>query len=122
MLNFLSKLTKLSLLLLIPFNILLSQTLNLQMTPSEKTQFGFNFEKQFYDNDIEMSALSGVYQLYIDIPVSSKFNIIGNIPFINTSYEVDYGYGRYNYDENGLGNIFIGMQTNPDIVDNRRSI
>ncbi len=117
-----SKSVKMYLLFLIPFNIMFSQTLNLQTIPSEKTQFGIIFDRALYNSDITLSTLSGVYQLYLNIPVSSKFNIFGNIPFINTSYEVDYGFGDYDYDKNGFGNIFIGMQTNPEAGDNGRSI
>lgn len=121
--NLIIQVIKLFLILLIPFNILVAQSLNLQMSPSDKTQLGLNFDKPYYNSDFDLSTLSGVFQLHVNIPVSSKFNIIGNIPFINSSYEVDYGYGgNYSYDENGLGNIFIGMQTNPEIVDHRRSI
>jgi hypothetical protein len=120
--SFISTSVKVYLLFLISFNIVYSQTLNLQTIPSKKNQFGFSFDRALYNSDITLSALSGVYQLYLNIPVSSKFNIIGNIPFINTSYEVDYGFGNYDYDKNGFGNIFIGMQTNPEAIDNRRSI
>ena len=122
MISMISKSIKLYLLFLIPLNIIFAQTLNLQMIPREKKQFGFSFDRQIYDSDISLSTLSGVYQLYVNLPVSAKFNIIGNLPFVNTSYEVDYGFGKYNYDKNGLGNLFIGMQTNPEIIDNKRSI
>ena len=117
-----SKAVKVYLLFFIPVNVMLSQTLNLQQIPSKKTQIGFSFDRPVYNSKISLSALSGVYQLSLNVPASSKFNIIGNIPFVNTSYEVDYGYGNYDYDKNGFGNIFIGMQTNPEILDNRRSI
>ena len=69
-----------------------------------------------------MSTFSGVYQLYLDIPVSSKLNIVGSIPLIVTSYSINYGFGEYNYSENGLGNVFLGIQTNPESIDNRKNI
>jgi hypothetical protein len=102
--------------------MLSAQTLNLQTIPSDKKQFGFIFNKAFFSNNTNMSTLSGVYQLYVNIPVSSKLNIIGNIPYINTSYDIDYGFGRFSFSEHGFGNIFIGMQTRPNIMENQRSI
>ncbi|MCW8850703.1 MAG: hypothetical protein OQJ81_12045, partial [Melioribacteraceae bacterium] len=86
MISLISKSTKVFLLLFVPLNIMFSQTLSLQPSPTEKKQFGLNFDRPFYNSDISLSALSGVYQLYLNVPVSSKLNMIGNIPFINTSY------------------------------------
>jgi hypothetical protein len=116
------KLIQLFLFSLIPLNINLSQSLNLQTFPNVDKQFGFSFDKPFYTHDNNYSELSGVYQLYINTPISSKLNLIGNIPFINISYENDYGFGNYEFSENGLGNIFFGMQTNSDFTDNSRTI
>ena len=113
------------------FSILLnnagySQKLNLLMTPSEKNQFAFSFDKPFFDGDDITSTLTGVYQLYCNIPISSKFNLIGTVPFINFSYQQDYYFYNQNYhidySENGVGNIFIGMQTRPELNDGRGSV
>lgn len=116
---------KLNLFYLLSFlitNVLSAQTLNLQTIPGNKMQFGFSFNKPFYSENSNMSTSTGVYQLYFNIPVSSKLNIIGSIPYINTSGDIDYGFGKFNYSENGLGNIFIGLQTVPGIRENRKSI
>lgn len=107
---------------LLIFNTLCAQTFDLQSIPSDKKQFGVSYNRPFYKNSFDISTFSGVYQLSMNIPVSSKLNIIGNIPFIATSYSINYGYGEYNYSENGLGNIFIGMQTNIKPIDNKKSI
>jgi len=48
--------------------------------------------------------------------------MIGSVPFISTKYEIDYGLIKYKYDKSGFGNIFIGAQTNPGIMDNGKSI
>lgn len=110
------------LILLISPGILFAQTINFQTIPSDKMQFGFSFDKPFYPHNTNMSVLSGVYQLSFNIPVSSKLNMIGSVPFISTKYEIDYGLIKYKYDKSGFGNIFIGAQTNPGIMDNGKSI
>lgn len=100
---------------------ILSQTLNSQLTPSNKIQFGLNYNKPFYSNN-SLSFSSNVYQISVNIPVSSKFNIIGNIPHINISYETNFNNVNNKYNDNGFGNIFIGLETNPEILNDRRSI
>jgi len=67
------------------------------------------------------TTLSGVYQLSFNIPLSSKLNITGNIPYISSDYEIDYGYYTYKYDRNGIGNIFVGVQTNPGTIEDSKS-
>jgi hypothetical protein len=102
----------------ISLDFLSAQTLNLQNIPSDKMQFGFSFSKPFYSDDFDVSTLSGAFELSGNIPVSSRLNIIGNFPFINTSYD----FGNYKYERSGIGNIFIGIQTNPNTIDNGKSI
>ncbi len=116
------KINLLYLLMFTTLNILSAQTLDLQTIPNNKIQFGFNFNKAFYTSHTDMSASSGVYQLYVNIPVSSKLNIIGDIPYLNTSYDINYGFGEFSYSENGFGNIFVGIQTKPKMMDDKRSI
>lgn len=101
-----------------------AQTINLQTVPSEKTQIGISFDKPSYGGDVKTSTLTGIYQLFIDVPISSKFNLISNFPVINISTEYDLGYDgrKYKYEASGAGNIFIGLQTHPAAVENKRSI
>ena len=103
-------------------SVLSAQTLDLQTIPNNKKQFGLSFNKAFYTSHTDMSALSGIYQLFVNIPVSSKLNIVGNIPYINTSYKINYGFGKFSSSENGIGNIFVGLQTKPEILENQRSV
>jgi hypothetical protein len=102
-------------------DILSAQTLDFQTIPNNRMQFSFSFKKTFYSTNRDMSTFSGVYQLNANIPVSSKLNIIGNIPYINTSFDIDYPFGHYSYSRSGLGNIFLGLQTKPQIMESRRS-
>jgi hypothetical protein len=100
----------------------LSQTINLQSLPTDNTHIGLTFDKAFYDGNNNYSLFSGVFQLFANTPISENLNLYGNIPFINMSYEKDFPFGNYEYSENGLGNIFIGLQTNSDISYNNRTI
>ncbi|MCK9212702.1 MAG: hypothetical protein M0P61_17880 [Ignavibacteriaceae bacterium] len=112
------------LLVIIPLNVHVAQTLNLQAIPNEKTQIGISFDKPSYGSVVKTSTLSGIYQLFIDVPISSKFNLLSNFPVINISTEYDLGYGgrKYKYEASGAGNIFVGLQTHPPVVENGRSI
>ncbi len=111
-----------SLIVFFAIDFLSAQTVNYQIMPSDKIQLGFNFDKTFYSENMQISALSGVYQLYFNFPVSSKLNLNIDVPFSYLKSEYNTGYGVYNYDRKGIGNIFIGLQSNPIAVDNRRSI
>ncbi len=96
-------------------NFISAQTLGLKAIPTDEMQFGFNFNKSFYSHYDNVSAFSGLFELNWNIPLSSKLNIVGEIPYINTNYETNYSFGNYNYNfkysRNGIGNIFVGMQT-----------
>ncbi len=104
------------------FNILYAQKLEFQLISSDQKQFGFSFNKVFYSDNLNMSTFSGVYQLFLDIPVSSKFNIIGTIPYITTSYHNLGFFGSYDYSASGFGNLFVGLQTNNKAVDYKKSV
>jgi len=98
-----------------------AQTFNLQNIPSEKTQFGLRFDKAFYSDEYNYSTLSGVYELNLDIPLSRKLNLIASVPYIHTSFQADYFVESGGYEEGGLGNIFIGLQTKPESPEDSRS-
>jgi len=100
-------------------NVCLSQTINLQTVPDSTKQFGISFDKIFFLNNYsKMSLFSGVYQIYFNIPISSKWNLISSIPYINASYEIDNYWGKYTYSKKAFGNIFIGIQTKKKIINN----
>ncbi|MBU0474476.1 MAG: hypothetical protein KKF62_09960 [Bacteroidetes bacterium] len=110
------------LLMFLSINICLAQTINLQTLPDTTKQFGFSFDKTFYSSNYNMSAFSGVYQVYLNIPISSKLNLISSIPYINTNYDFETSWWKYHYEKQGIGNIFIGIQTNKKIINNSRSV
>jgi hypothetical protein len=97
-----------------------AQTFCFQSLPKDRPQLGCRFLHPFFDApDIDLSAVSGIYELYANIPVSPRINLVGSIPFITMKYE--YPRSEYGYDESGMGNIHIGMQYHPAAGDNRSS-
>jgi len=99
-----------------------AQTLDMQSIPANKVQIGLNYDKGFYSDRYDFSTSSGIIGLSLNIPVSSKFNLISYIPFINSSYKINNYFGPALRHERGLGNIFIGLQSNRMPVNNNRSI
>jgi len=110
------------LLMFFSINVCSAQTINLQTMPDSTKQFGLSFDKTFFSSNYDMSMLSGVYQIYLNIPISSKLNLISSIPYINTNVEIDSYWGKRTFEENGFGNIFVGIQTNKKLINNSRSV
>jgi hypothetical protein len=111
------------LLLIISTKFISAQTFNFQSIPNDKKQFGLTFDRPFYSDGIVDYSVS-IYQIYINIPVSTKFNILTNVPFVHANYEFNatpYN-SDFNFNKSGLGNIFVGLQTNPETVNNRKSV
>ncbi len=104
------------------FNFLYSQTFDLQYIPKDEKQFGLSYYRTFYKNSPYISTSTSVYQLYLDVSVGSKLNLIGDIPYISTSYSANYGFSEGSYYANGLGNIFIGLQSNLSSGENSKNI
>jgi len=103
-------------------NGLHAQTFNLQSLPSNKSKFNIRFLKPYFASDFESSTMSGVYELSFNIPISTEMNLISTIPYSSYNLEANFGLWKYKFKEHGFGNIFIGAQTNPEIIDNKNSI
>lgn len=110
------------LIMILVSNMPSAQTIDFQSVPSDKIQFGLSFDKPYYDGDVDVSTFTGVYQFSLNVPISSKFNLIGNIPYVSIKYEVDNFWGDYSYSKNGIGNIFVGLQTTTGINNPAKSI
>ncbi len=117
-----ARIIKTILLLFFLSNILSAQTFDMQSLPSDQSQLGLRFLRPYFDSDRGLSTFSGVYELTANMPVTSNWNILTSIPYITTSINKDYGFFKYKFDESGIGNIFIGMQRNPETIDSKRSV
>ncbi len=80
-----------------------AQSFILENPSTDKTSFGFRYLRPFFEGSSELSFLSGVYDFSVSIPVGSKMNIVGSIPFVTMG-------GELTETESGIGNIYIGVQ------------
>ncbi len=84
-----------------------AQTFFFQSLPKNETQLGLRYLRPNFKNElVNYSTYSGVYDLSLNTPLSSKYNFVFSIPYIAANYE---GYGS----QSSIGNIYIGLQTRP---------
>jgi len=81
-----------------------AQSFILENPPIDKTRFEFRYLRPFFEGSSELSFLSGVYDFSVSIPVGSKMNIIGSIPFV-----IMGGDWLGTETQSGIGNIYIGL-------------
>ncbi len=117
--NILGKVSLLFLVMFVAIDFSFAQTFDFQSIPSSKMHFGFSLHRPSYQRMSDISFLSGVFQLKANIPITSKINIVGEIPYVNISYETNYGFGTYKYERMGFGNVFVGVQLNPESVESK---
>ncbi len=80
-----------------------AQSFLLENPPTDKTRFEFRYLRPFFEGSSDLSFLSGVYDLSVCIPVSSKLNVVSSLPFVTMGIE---GIKT----ESSIGNIYIGLQ------------
>ncbi len=83
------------------WNISIGQSFNLEPSASDKTLVGLKasfpgFKESYYYN---VKAMSGTYTLYSAIPISEKWSLYAEIPFIVSKDDYE--------SETGLGNILV---------------
>lgn len=108
-----------------PLNFNFAQTLGLENSPSDNIKIDFRFEKTTFNNsNFDYSNFSGTYNLSLNIPISSKFNLKSTIPVEHIKYTSKSSYSSRDrkVDQTEIGNIFLGLQTNNEILNNRRTI
>ena len=81
-----------------------AQTFMLQNEPKDKSQFEVRYLRPYFDHDDDMSTFSGVYDFSFNIPVSSKINMVGSLPYTTISFDDEDS-------ESAIGNIYLGIQT-----------
>jgi hypothetical protein len=86
------------------FTSISAQNFLFQTMPTNKPQLGLKFMRPNFKRGLDLSLLSGAYDLYFNIPVNSKINIVGSLPFATFSAKDEDS-------ESGIGNIYVGFQT-----------
>ena len=83
-----------------------AQNLLFQTMPKDKPQLGLRFMRPKFEEDIDLSLLSGTYDLCLNIPISPKLNLVGSLPYTTFSAKGEDS-------ESGIGSIYVGIQTKP---------
>lgn len=100
------------------FSILSAQTVNMQTLPKDQTVVGLKFEKPMFKNSTGVSFPTGVYNFSLNLPVSDGLNLYAVLPLNLMSVE----YMGMSDSEEALGNLFVGLQTNSEIVNDKKTV
>ncbi|NIO27670.1 MAG: hypothetical protein GTO29_03850 [Candidatus Latescibacteria bacterium] len=97
-----------------------AQNVLLQSIPTSKSQITLRYLRPYFGDEYsprnyDLSRFSGIYDLSCNLPVSSDINFIYSLPVIVYHARRDpsiYPFAsiRSTYKENGIGNIFLGLQ------------
>jgi hypothetical protein len=101
--------------LILLLNSTQAQNVLLQSIPEDKLQFGLRYLRPNFDWYNDLSAFSGIYDLSVNIPFSSRINLVSSISF--TTLATEYGDS-----ENGIGNVYIGLQSRGKAASGKQSI
>jgi len=94
------------------FSSLSAQTFMLQNEAKDKSQFGVRYLRPYFDDSEGLSTFSGVYDFSFNIPVSSKINLVGSLPYTTISIDDEDS-------ESGIGNVYLGIQTRSELSDGK---
>jgi len=101
--------------LILKTNYMSAQTFLFQNLPKEKSQISLRYMRPFYENGADLSFFSGIYDLSVNAPLSESYNFIGSIPFLTFNSEATEA-------KNGVGSIFLGLQTHWGFKNNGGSV
>jgi hypothetical protein len=91
-----------------------AQSLLMRDVPRDETRFDLRFMHPHFKGGERLSALSGVYDLSFDAPVSGRLNLVGRLPVMRFTFGEDQR-------ETGFGNVYLGVQTRA-APDDRRAL
>ena len=100
------------------FNSAAAQTFLFQSLPKDRPQVGCRYLHPYFDSPgLDITGISGVFDLYGNIPLTPKINLIGSVPFMTMNYETPWAKDE----KSDIGNIDIGMQYRLQAADNKSS-
>jgi hypothetical protein len=100
--------------LLLFYNILLSQSFYLQSTPGYDYQIGMCVIHPFLIKEYDQSIAEGNYDLYCNLSLNHELSFVSSIPIIYYSGDPNKNVG--------FGNIYLGVQTQYKKFINRGSV
>jgi hypothetical protein len=80
-----------------------AQTNLFEKIPGETAQFNLRFMRPSFSQDADLSALSGIYDLMVNVPIDDGWSGAASLPYIASSF----GEGG---SQNGIANIYLGVQ------------
>jgi len=90
-----------------------AQNFVMQGAAGEKARIGMRFMHPNFSNDffnLDLSTFSGAYDLWLNVPLSGKLNLVGSIPL--NAFSADRFDG-----ETSIGDIYVGVQTRSSSAD-----
>ena len=69
--------------------------------------------KPSFKNDYYGSSAGEIFGLTLDMPVSRRFNIIGQLPYSRVRWEWEYWGHKESHNESAIGNLYLGLKTRP---------
>ncbi len=94
----------------------MGQNLYMHPLPQETIRIDAKYLRPFFTQDanVEMKTMSGLYDFLVNMPMVKNFNLYADIPIIFQAYD-DRTHGS------GIGNIYVGLHSRPDSLDNNYS-
>ncbi|HGY56602.1 MAG TPA: hypothetical protein ENK44_12910 [Caldithrix abyssi] len=89
-----------------------TQTVMLHNLPGNSTSFSVKFQHPFFTRT-GSPLYSGIYEVFVNTPIGEKYGLEMAVPFSYSSMEGFY--------EDGVGNVYIGLQTRKAFADNAGS-
>jgi hypothetical protein len=90
----------------------MSQNIYVHPLPQETNRVDVKYLRPFFaqDANVEMKTASGLYDIFMNMPVIKNYNLYINLPVIVRAYDPQT-HGS------GIGNVYLGLQSRPDSLD-----
>lgn len=88
--------------------------------PKDKPQLELRYMRTTNERFNELSTFSGIYDISLNVPISSKFNLVGSIPIVASYSTSSYYSGTHG--ASVVGNIYLGIQTPSASTASKQSI
>jgi hypothetical protein len=91
-------------LIILLYGLLSAQGFQIEQPPADHPRIDLTFLHPSFESDYNLTALSGIYHVDLNFPVSKNLNLVLGIPYSTWSSDTPDT-------EHGFGNFFAGIQT-----------